>query len=79
MKTAQFCLMILFAVSCLSGEDRGLGPKDGFDLKPADPERVQVGMPAPDFALESKDAAIVTLSQFRGKKNVVMVFYRGYW
>jgi cytochrome oxidase Cu insertion factor (SCO1/SenC/PrrC family) len=55
------------------------GPKDGAGLPPTDLARVAVGSPAPDFTLESKDGAIVTLSSFRGRKNVVLVFYRGHW
>ncbi len=56
-----------------------LGPKDGTGLPPTDLARVAVGSPAPDFTLESKDGAPVTLSSFRGRKNVVLVFYRGHW
>ncbi len=56
-----------------------MGPKDGRDLPPADLNRVQVGQPAPDFTLESMDGNPVTLSDFRGKKRVVLVFYRGHW
>ena len=56
-----------------------LGPKDGAGLPPLDTGRVAVGSVAPDFTLETKDGGSVTLSQFRGKKNVVLVFYRGHW
>jgi len=56
-----------------------LGPVDGTDLAPTDLERVQVGSPAPDFALEDEKGNAVSLAQFRGKKNVVLVFYRGHW
>ena len=56
-----------------------LGPKDGANLPPTDLERVQVGRPAPDFTLESIDAKPVSLSDFRGKQRVVLVFYRGHW
>ncbi len=56
-----------------------LGPKDGAGLPPTDLARVAVGSPAPDFTLESKDGGTVTLSSFRGQKNVVLVFYRGHW
>ena len=56
-----------------------LGPADGADLPPIDTGRVAVGRVAPDFTLESKDGGTVTLSQFRGKKIVVLVFYRGHW
>ncbi len=56
-----------------------LGPADGAGLPPLDTGRVAVGTVAPDFTLESKDGGTVTLSQFRGKKTVVLVFYRGHW
>ena len=56
-----------------------LGPKDGAGLPPLDTGRVTVKTVAPDFTLEAKDGGTVTLSQFRGKKNVVLVFYRGHW
>ena len=56
-----------------------LGPVDSAGLPPLDTGRVAVGTPAPDFTLESKDGGTVTLSQFRGKKAMVLVFYRGHW
>lgn len=56
-----------------------LGPVDGRDLPPADTGRVAVGDPAPDFTLESYDRGPVTLSRYRGAKDVVLVFYRGHW
>ena len=37
------------------------------------------GTPAPDFTLEDVNGKNVSLSEFRGKKSVVLVFYRGYW
>ena len=40
---------------------------------------VSVGEVAPDFTLEDQDGRKVTLSSARGKKPVVLVFYRGYW
>ena len=56
-----------------------LGPKDGPDLAATDLNRIKVGQPAPDFSLENADGNVITLSDFRGKKTVVLVFYRGYW
>ncbi len=56
-----------------------LGPVDGHDLPGADLERIQVGQTAPDFSLASLAGPVETLSSFRGKKNVVLVFYRGSW
>ncbi|GMA19992.1 peroxiredoxin [Arsenicicoccus piscis] len=35
----------------------------------------EVGQPAPDFTLVNQDGEQVTLSSFRGDKNVVVVFY----
>ncbi len=55
------------------------GPRDGASMPPADTGRVAIGMAAPDFTLPSKDGTPVTLSQFRGKKNIILVFYRGHW
>jgi cytochrome oxidase Cu insertion factor (SCO1/SenC/PrrC family) len=56
-----------------------LGPKDGVNLPPTDLPRIKIGEPAPDFALENLDGKPVSLSDFRGKKKIVLVFYRGHW
>ena len=56
-----------------------LGPVDGYNLSGTDLDRVQVGMMAPDFSLVSLTGPPITLSEFRGVKNVALVFYRGYW
>jgi cytochrome oxidase Cu insertion factor (SCO1/SenC/PrrC family) len=56
-----------------------LGPKDGGALAPTELDRIKVGEPAPDFTLENWDEKRVSLSDFRGKKSVVLVFYRGQW
>ena len=79
MKKVLLGLLLLFSVSSAVGQNRKLGPIDGQDLSPADLERVRVGIAAPDFTLESKDGTLVTLSSFKGKENVILVFYRGYW
>lgn len=36
---------------------------------------VEVGQPAPDFTLKDQNNEEVTLSSFRGHKNVVLLFY----
>lgn len=56
-----------------------LGPADGSDLPPTDLERIKIGQSAPDFSLEDEQGNVITLSQFRDQKNVVLVFYRGRW
>jgi len=37
--------------------------------------KVKVGDPAPDFTLQDHNNKPVKLSDFRGKKNVVLAFY----
>jgi peroxiredoxin/predicted kinase len=36
---------------------------------------LEVGQPAPDFTLDAHDGSQVTLSEFKGKKNVVVFFF----
>jgi cytochrome oxidase Cu insertion factor (SCO1/SenC/PrrC family) len=76
-RVVLFCLFLLFFSH--SPVVAQLGPKDGGDLPATDVERVKVGQPAPDFTLEDTEGNKITLSDFRGKKSVVLVFYRGYW
>jgi cytochrome oxidase Cu insertion factor (SCO1/SenC/PrrC family) len=42
-------------------------------------EPLKAGDMAPDFTLTSHDGRNITLSASRGKRPVVLVFYRGYW
>jgi cytochrome oxidase Cu insertion factor (SCO1/SenC/PrrC family) len=68
--------IVLIATAPARGQ---LGPKDGVGLIASELDRVKVTQPAPDFTLEDTDGKPVTLADFRGKKSVVLVFYRGYW
>ena len=76
---------LVAAAACADASQRAteqpvvLGPADGRDLPGTDLERVQAGDLAPDFTLVSLAGPPVTLSDFRGRKNVVLVFYRGHW
>jgi peroxiredoxin len=45
----------------------------------ASPSRIQVGQEAPEFALKSPDGSVHRLSDLRGKKNLVLIFFRGTW
>lgn len=56
-----------------------LGPKDGPTVPATDLTRVKVGDEAPDFSLAALDGRDVTLSDYRGKKKIILVFYRGWW
>ena len=71
-----YVFLVLFVSAAAYAQ---LGPKDGPDLAPTDLNRIKVGQPAPDFSLEDVDGKVMTLADFRGKKTVVLVFYRGYW
>jgi peroxiredoxin Q/BCP len=44
---------------------------------PAPAPELSVGGKAPDFTLKDQEGTEVTLSDFKGKKNVVLVFYPG--
>jgi len=72
-------LMITFFILSIVPSYAQLGPKDGGNLQPTDLDRVKVSDTAPDFTLENLDGARISLSDFRGRKNVVLVFYRGQW
>ena len=75
LKTVVFAL----ALAAFSPAHAQLGPKDGAAFKPTDLDRIKIGDKAPDFTLENMDGQRVSLSDFRQKKNVVLVFYRGHW
>jgi cytochrome oxidase Cu insertion factor (SCO1/SenC/PrrC family) len=47
-------------------------------LSPSDLNRVAVGAKAPDFELPTAEGQTVRLSSLQGK-NIILVFYRGYW
>ena len=41
--------------------------------------RVSINTPAPDFTLQNFQGEKVSLSDFRGKANVLLVFNRGFF
>jgi hypothetical protein len=46
---------------------------------PAEPGVLRLGERPPDFTLADASGRSVALADYRGKKPVVLVFYRGYW
>jgi hypothetical protein len=46
---------------------------------PAMPTALRVGEPAPDFTLPDASGRPVSLADYRGRKPVILIFYRGYW
>jgi len=79
-------IILVFAVVVLASPAFGLSDayKDNIynpgELKPVDSTlRVKVGDPAPDFTLPSLSGERISLSDFRGKKNVVISFVPAAW
>lgn len=79
MNHLKTLVLLLLCCAGIALAQTPLGPKDTSQLPPSDLNRVKVGDEAPDFTLEKEAGKTVTLSEFRGKKTVVLVFYRGYW
>ena len=78
----SFVLMLtISAPQVLAGADTAM--TDLYDpgkLKPIDSQlKVKTGQPAPDFTLPSVSGKNITLSQYRGKKNVVLSFVPAAW
>lgn len=78
LKSLVMLCAILLSVGLVAAQPK-LGPKDGQGSPPSDLNRVKVGDEAPDFTLEKEAGKSVSLSDYRGQKTVVLVFYRGHW
>jgi len=75
-------LMVLVLVPGVFGASSAFQENiyDPGQLKPIDSElKVNIGDPAPDFTLPSISGEKVTLSQYRGHKNVVLSFVPAAW
>jgi AhpC/TSA family len=46
---------------------------------PDAPVVLRLGEPAPEFTLTDAAGRRMSLADYRGKKPVILVFYRGYW
>ena len=54
-------------------------PSPTLDPRITDLNRIVAGTPAPDFELEDVDGKLVRLADYRDKKAVILVFYRGHF
>lgn len=77
-------IAMLGVLLCLAGAAAAHTPKTVFQiegsLKPHDSVlKVEVGDEAPDFTLPAIDGSQVRLSDYRGKKNVVISFVPAAW
>lgn len=77
MNTRTLIAGLLAAGLALSSFVHAAEPKGAEGAKRASP--VAVGDVAPDFTLEDQVGHKHTLSAERGKRPVILVFYRGYW
>ncbi|UCD77362.1 MAG: peroxiredoxin [Desulfobacterales bacterium] len=78
LKLGAVCAFGLLLMSALAfGQSAELKGNiyDPGNLKPRDSElKVKAGQPAPDFSLPAVSGRKISLSQYRGKKNVVLSF-----
>jgi len=58
-----------------ANSSKGAGDAPAPQLPSAPQTHLKVGDPAPDFTLTDTEGQPVRLSDFRGKKNVVLAFY----
>jgi len=88
MRTHSVGMVILLSISIALMSTTALARSAAFkdniynpgQLKPVDSTlKVKVGEPAPDFTLTAITGNPITLSQFRGDKNVVLSFVPAAW
>lgn len=87
MKIAAWAIVLLASLAVWPGvswtQDTPLATDKIYavgELLPVDSTlKVQVGDPAPDFSLPTIDGNTITLTEFRGKKNVVLSFIPAAW
>lgn len=65
----------VFAEDDVANADTSAAKAQATQLKEGLKEGLKVGMVAPDFSLSDDTGVTQTLSEYRGKKNVVLAFY----
>ena len=74
-RTIQLALVLVFGVFAVQAQTPAQQPA-AQQPAPAPPKtHLKVGQPAPDFTLRDTAGKPVKLSDFKGKKNVVLAFY----
>jgi cytochrome oxidase Cu insertion factor (SCO1/SenC/PrrC family) len=70
-------LLVTLAVSAFAQQTTTPAPPAAAPAPQPAPPRTQlkVGQPAPEFSLTDTEGKEVKLSDFKGKKNVVLAFY----
>jgi cytochrome oxidase Cu insertion factor (SCO1/SenC/PrrC family) len=75
MKTALSFFFLLAAVSIAAAQPTPTQTAPAKTAPQAPHTNLKVGQPAPDFTLNATDGKTYKLSDFKGKKNVVLAFY----
>lgn len=56
-----------------------VAPASGSSTSAQQAERVEVGDQAIDFTMQSIDGETYRLSDLRGERNAILIFFRGTW
>lgn len=83
LRALLFAALLTIVPSWLPAQETSIPQERIFEpgsLTPLDSSlKVKVGDPAPDFSLPTIDGRVITLAEFRGKKNVVLSFIPAAW
>ena len=75
-KAVQLTILLLALVFAVQGQTTNPQAPPQTATQPAPPKtHLKVGQPAPEFTLTDTTGKPVKLSDFKGKKNVVLAFY----
>lgn len=74
MRPALFLAAGALAILALAGCSSGEGTENDTSDVP-EQDGLEIGAKAPDFRLKNQDQETVVLSEYKGTKNVVLVFY----
>jgi len=77
LRPALLFLAALAVLSLVLGGCTGTGEtaQDGASDEGTTQDGLEVGVTAPDFRLKNQDQTTVALSDYKGSKNVILVFY----
>jgi len=74
-KIPLLAMLLLALVATIAGQQPTPSPATQAAPPAAPKTHLKVGQPAPEFALRDTAGKPVKLSDFKGKKNVVLAFY----